>query len=169
MTDPPHPIAAVTHIDPYPYYAQLVASRPVYRDETLGFWVASSAEAVTAVLTSDVCRVRPPTEPVPRALLGSPAGDVFGNLVRMNDGPKHGSLKPAVSKMVEGIAGPAAVEQSRAWARVLAGDLQPTDFSFHLPVYVVASLLGAPRATLQQTARWTGDFAACISPVSTPE
>lgn len=74
MTPPRHPIAAVTHADPYPYYAQLVARAPVYRDEALDRWVASSADAVTAVLSSDLCRVRPPTEPVPRALLGSRAG-----------------------------------------------------------------------------------------------
>ena len=86
--DPPQdPIAAVTHPDPYPYYADLAAHRPLYRDDALRLWVASSAAAVTAVLASDLCRVRPPAEPVPRALLGSPAGELFGHFVRMNDGP----------------------------------------------------------------------------------
>jgi hypothetical protein len=36
MPFPPDPIAAVIHPDPYPYYAQIVASKPLYRDETLG-------------------------------------------------------------------------------------------------------------------------------------
>ena len=49
---PSDPIAAVTHHDPYPYYAELVASRPVHRDETLGLWVAGSAAAVADVLLS---------------------------------------------------------------------------------------------------------------------
>jgi hypothetical protein len=41
---PPHnPIAAVTHPDPYPYYAALTARTPLYRDETLGLWVAADA------------------------------------------------------------------------------------------------------------------------------
>ena len=52
---PKDPIAAVTHADPYPYYADLVAKTPVYRDEALGIWVASSADAVTGVLTSESC------------------------------------------------------------------------------------------------------------------
>ena len=79
MTMPPiSPIAAVTHADPYPVYADLVAYRPLYFDEALGLWVASSAAAVTAVLTHPLCRVRPLAEPVPNAIVGSPAGDVFG-------------------------------------------------------------------------------------------
>lgn len=61
---PDNPIAAVTHLDPFPYDAALVARRPLYREAVLGLWVASSADAVTAVLTSDHYRVRPPTEPV---------------------------------------------------------------------------------------------------------
>src|SRR5262245_35711036 len=85
-TSPADPMHAVTHPDPYPYYADLVARCPLHRDDALGLWVASSAEAVMAVLTSERCRVRPPAEPVPAALAGSAAGDVFGRLVRMNDG-----------------------------------------------------------------------------------
>src|SRR5687768_4077275 len=100
---PRDPIAAVTHPDPYPYYADLLARTPLYRDELLGLWVAASAEAVTAVLTSDCCRVRPPSEPVPRALLGSPAADIFGALVRMNDGAAHCPRKRAVSATIESI------------------------------------------------------------------
>ncbi len=33
--------------------------------------------------------LRPPTEPVPTVLLGSPAADIFRHLIRMNDGPGH--------------------------------------------------------------------------------
>ena len=48
---PTDPIAAVTHHDPYPYYAHLVSERAFHRDDSLGLWVATSAQAVTAVLT----------------------------------------------------------------------------------------------------------------------
>ena len=113
MQFPRDPLAAVTHPDPYPYYASLVAERPFYRDEALGLWVASSAAAVTAVLTSDLCRVRPPAEPVPRALLGSPAGDIFGHLVRMNDGPGHCPFKQAVSATLDSVDRTQAAEQSK--------------------------------------------------------
>jgi len=173
---PPHdPIAAVTHPDPYPYYGDLVARTPLYHDETLGLWVATSAAAVTAVLTSACCRVRPPTEPVPTALLGSPAGDIFGRLVRMNDGPGHDPLKRAIAATFGGIEATRVADQSRTWVQVLARAITPddpsrvSDFAFQLPVYVVASLLGIPRDHLRQTARWMGDFVHCLASGRSPE
>jgi cytochrome P450 len=176
MEFPRDPLEAVTHPDPYPYYASLVAERPFYRDEALGLWVASSAAAVTAVLTSDLCRVRPPAEPVPRALLGSPAGDIFGHLVRMNDGPGHCPFKQAVSAALGSVDRTRAAEQSNTSARILWDGLEPaaeprrlTEFAFGLPVSVVGSLLGVPGDRLRETTQWTGDFVRCLSPLSTPE
>src|SRR5262245_65832843 len=86
MIFPQDPITAVTHPDPYAYYASLVAHKPLYYDDRLRLWVASSAAAVTAVLTNDLCRTRPSTEPVPEVRLGSSAADIFRRLVRMNSG-----------------------------------------------------------------------------------
>src|SRR3954451_15264079 len=123
MDDPSDPIAAVTHRDPYPYYARLAAERPISHDASLGLWVAASAEAVTAVLASDLCRVRPPAEPVPRALVGSPAGEIFRHLVRMNDGPLHDSCREAVSAMLGKIGEAQAATASRHWAGFLADEL----------------------------------------------
>ena len=176
MELPRDPVAAVTHPDPYPYYASLVAERPVYREEALGLWVASSAAAVTAVLSSDLCRVRPLAEPVPRALLGSPAGDIFRHLVRMNDGPGHCPFKQAVSATLDSVDRIQAAEQSKISARILSGELEPaadprrlTEFAFRLPVHVVAGLLGVPPDRLRETAQWTDDFVRCLSPLSTLE
>src|SRR5215470_16292467 len=96
MQYPLDPIAAASHPDPYPYYAELTARRPFHRNEALGLWVAADAETVTAVLASEACRVRPPTEPVPRAIKGSAAGNLFGRLVRMNDGDGQHRMKAAI-------------------------------------------------------------------------
>jgi cytochrome P450 len=171
---PPDPIAAVTYADPYPYYADLVAQRPLYWDETPGMWVASSAAAVSAVLTSPLCRVRPPAEPVPSALLGSPAGDLFGRLVRMNDGSYHHSTKQAVLATMQSIVTTRAIEEGRKWARFLLAEQREREaaahglqeFAFHLPVYTIASLLGVPQGRLPDTAVWIGDFARCLAPAS---
>src|SRR5947209_16486695 len=172
---PPDPIAAVTFPDPYPFYAELVARRPLYRDDALGFWVAASAEAVTAVLASDLCRVRPPAEPVPRALLGTPAGEIFRHLVRMNDGPLHGPCKQAVAARLAAIGEAQAAAASHHWARCLAAELRPADdpgnlagFHFRLPVYTVASLLGVPPDRLRPVAEWIGDLAPALAPARTP-
>lgn len=170
------PIAAVTHPDPYPYYAGLVAEAPLHRDERLGLWVASGAAQVTAVLTSERCRVRPPAEPVPAALVGSLAGDVFARLVRMNDGPPHEMVKPALATALHALAAGGMVDRARVAARRLAGELEPAaaptrlrDFALHLPVYVVAGLFGLRDEDLPGTAGWTGDFAAGLAPGASAE
>ncbi|MGI8687592.1 MAG: cytochrome P450 [Thermomicrobiales bacterium] len=173
---PTDPIAAVTHPDPYPYYADLVARKPLYHDVALKLWVASSADAVTAVLTSDLCRVRPPTEPVPAALQGTPSGEIFRHMVRFNDGAGHCPFKSAVSAALGEIAVTRATERSDIWARLLADEIAPTRdpgrlsrFAFHLPIYVAASLLGVPDDLLPHAALWAAAFARCLAPGSGPE
>jgi cytochrome P450 len=169
---PQDPIAAVTHPDPYAYYADLVARKPLYYDDKLRFWVASSAGAVADVLTNHLCRVRPATEPVPKSLLGSPAAEIFRHLVRMNDGERHCPFKQAVSASLASIDAVQVAQQSDKWARFLLGDSESKRlprFVFHLPVYVVGSLLGVPNHKLHQTALWMSDFARCLSPSSTRE
>lgn len=166
--DPIDPIAAVTHPNPYPFYADLVARRPLYRDEALQMWVASSAAAVSAVLTSDLCRVRPPAEPVPKALLGSPAAEIFRHLVRMNDGAGHCPFKQAVSGALGSVDPARATAESRRWAeRLESGRL--ADFAFELPVAVVASLLGVPEEALPETVLWMRSLVPSFVPGCDPE
>jgi len=167
MIFPQDPLAAVTHPDPYAYYANLVTHKPLHHDNALGVWVAASARAVTAVLTSDLCRVRPATEPVPRALLGSPAAGIFQHLVRMNDGEGHCLFKQAVSAVLESLDAARAAEQSSKWAQLLSNEIE--NFAFHLPVYAMGSLVGVPRNMLHQTALWMSDFARCLAPASSPD
>jgi cytochrome P450 len=174
MPFPVDPIAAVIHPDPYPYYADLVANKPLYRDEALGVWVASSAAVVRAVLTSDLCRVRPLQEPIPKALLGSPAAAIFGHLVRWNDGEQHEPCKQAVQASLQSIEEHSIAELGRRWARFLLGESQPEtaarlgDFAFHLPVYVIARLLGVPQEELRQTAVWVSEYVRGLAPASNP-
>jgi cytochrome P450 len=173
---PRDPIAAVTHRDPYPYYARLVAEAPLYRDEALGMWVASGAEAVDAVLTSRLCRVRPLTEPVPKTLIGSPAGEIFRHLVRMNDGERHCPFKQAVAATLGAIDPATVAAVSARWAAGLAFAVAPdsdpnhlTDFAFALPAYVIASLLGAPDDAVPDVARLVGELGRGFAPSGTPD
>ncbi len=126
------------HPDPYAYYTSLVIHKPLYYDKGLGLWVASSAKAVTAVLTNDLCRVRPATEQVPKALLGSPAADLFRHLVRMNDGERHYAFKQAVSATLASSNAIQAAQHSVGWARFLIDESGPKSlpsqlsrFAFH--------------------------------------
>jgi cytochrome P450 len=176
METPRDPVSAATHPDPYPYYRELVARRPLHRDEALGLWVAASAAMVTAVLTGERGRVRPPGEPVPPALVGTAVGEIFGQLVRMNDGPAHASLKPAIAHALARFDGHRVADEARRWAEQLARELRPdadlarvADFAFRLPVYVVASLLGVPGDLLPRTAASVDDFVRALAPGATAD
>lgn len=155
IAHPENVLAAVTHFDPYPFYAALVTDKPLDYDSTLKLWVAASSEAVTAVLTHEACHVRPASEPVPKALIGSTAGRIFRALVRMNDGQNHCPLKRAVTTTLNGLNVESAFKNSRHWAAHLL-DAHRQDFAFQLPSYVVANLLGVPAADLADVSRWIG-------------
>jgi cytochrome P450 len=162
---PSDPIAAVTHADPFPYYAMLRSGPPLAYDSRLRLWVASRADVVVQALVHPALRVRPPAEPVSAAIAGTPAGELFSRLVRMNDGPLHTTHKPLLQQALAGLD-PAA---GRGAALHVAG-LLPTDalddWCFALPVCSVARLLGFDDDALPQLAQWMRDFVACLSPLS---
>lgn len=167
-------VAAATHADPYPFYAGLVRERPLYRDDDLGMWVASGTDAVEAVLTSPLCRVRPVGEPVPAALVGTTAGAIFGRLVRMSDGQEHVSLKRAVAAALSGVDADRATTVASAWAATLwdrsegaEPSVRVTALMLDLSPHVVGDLLGIPREHLADVSTWMGAFVRCLTPAST--
>ncbi|AFQ49913.1 cytochrome P450 [Burkholderia cepacia] len=169
--NPTDPIAAVTHRDPYPYYATLVDGPPLAFDATLGLWVTSRAASVTAVLGHPACRVRPLDAPVPPALRGTTAGALFGELVRMNDG----ALRHDVPKQALRAAfAPIDADALRERAAQLAGRRlrAPYDaaalnaWCLTVPVCAVADLLGFDDAQLDPIAGLVVDFVAALSPLS---
>ncbi|MDR6456830.1 cytochrome P450 [Variovorax paradoxus] len=166
---PADPVAAVTHADPYPFYAELRAGPPLAWNETLRLWVTSRAEVVESLLLAHgALRVRPAAEPVPRAIVGSAAGEVFGHLVRMNDGTAHQAHRPVLQRALAGLD----LGAVRAAAlRVAHGvPVQPlSDALFSMPVRAVAHLLGFGDEALPRVDRWMRDFVACLSPLSTAE
>jgi 2-methylisocitrate lyase-like PEP mutase family enzyme len=170
---PTDPIAAVTHADPYPYYARLAATRPFYRDADLGLWVAASAAAVEAVLASEICRVRPAAEPVPKAIVGTPAGAIFSRLVRFNDGDGHCPFKHAISATLSLLDPARIAAAARERAAALIADLQPqrdlgalNRFALTLPVQVMAGLLGLEPAHCIDVPEWIRSLAGAFSPLA---
>ncbi|MBZ5795380.1 cytochrome P450 [Burkholderia contaminans] len=169
--NPTDPIAAVTHRDPYPYYAALVDGPPLAFDATLGLWVASRAVAVTAVLGHPACRVRPLDAPVPPALRGTTAGALFGELVRMNDGAlRHDVPKQALRTAFAPIDTGALRERAAQLAarRLPApGDAGALNtWCMAVPVCAVADLLGFDETQLDAIAAQVVDFVAALSPLS---
>lgn len=171
--EPRDPLQAVTHGDPYPFYARLRAGAPVAHDPALGLWVAARADVLDEAFAHLGLRVRPASEPVPQAIAGQPAGALFGQLVRMNDGARHQPGK----RLIEGTLAALPAAHVAATARRIAGGLlpQPGDTEAlnrwirEVPVRSVASLLGFGDAQLPEIAAATGAFVACLSPLATPD
>lgn len=166
MQMPTDPIAAVTHPDPYSYYASLP---PFDRSDPLGLWVAASAEAVTAVLTHPQARVRPPAEPVPRAVFGTPAERIFRGLARTTDGETHERARSASSAIVEAFDARRAEATAERLASRLASSVDVMTLAFTLPAQVIGSLLGVADALLPALAERVGALVRCIFPGGTPE
>lgn len=159
------PITAATHPDPYPYYASLRAQGGLTFDPRLKLWIASSAEAVCAVLRHADCHVRPAHEPVPKAIANGPAGRVFGRLMRMNEGERQHCPRSAIAPGLQDI-GPQQVETLVRAGVITDGgaDLHPRQFIG--PASVVAALLGFSPAQSRLVSELTEDFVACLSPLS---
>jgi len=166
---PADPLAAVTHPDPYPYYATLARQPAPVFDARLNLWIVAHADTVAAVLAHPDCRVRPVHEPVPAAIAG-PAGDVFGALMRMKDGERHAVPRAALLPRI--AAWSAAETASRVAAGMLTAKLDAaalTAYVFGVPVRTVASLLGCSDAQLPEIAGLVGRFVAGIAPQAAPD
>ena len=164
---PKNPIAAATHANPYPYYRQLLEQEPLYFDRDLNLWVASSAKVITAILEHPDCRVRPISEPIPKTLLGSSAADIFGHLVRMNDGTLHCPLKKSVNATFDGLAPSTMTRVAQFWvAKLFQTEAQ---LMLEYPAFVVGDLLGLPHDSLEKMAILIADFVRCIAPNCPPE
>lgn len=177
---PADPLEAVTAPDPYPYYRALAARQPFGFDERLGLWVAAGPAEVAAVLAHPDCRVRPPAQPVPTALAGTAAGELFGRLIRMNDGAAHAPLKAILLRLMGGIDAATAKARAGGLAGVL--DLVPgtallngatiNRWLFTLPVVTVADLLGLlvrAGADAMAVATRVSAYAAAQSPLATAD
>ena len=127
--DPLDPIKAASHPNPYPYYATLRRREPQFEhDLALKLWVASKAGAVLEILHNPALVVRPPEQPVPKAIDHLAAGTIFGQLIRMNEGKYHHiartalevALQSADRTTVSGIAQRRAREAAAVHAPVFS-------------------------------------------------
>lgn len=157
-------VQAATHPDPYPWYQSLREAQPLAVDATLKLWVAADARTVQQALAHPQLRVRPPAEPVPQALLGSPAGEVFARLVRMNDGEFHARHRPEVSAQAQRMRLEAAAAAGQEAAQALVGRCDPNELLSAVPVRAMGLLLGIARQDLWDTTQWVLHFVAGITP-----
>jgi cytochrome P450 len=136
-------------------------------------WVAARADTVAEIFANPACRVRPMNEPVPGAISGLAAGEVFGHLVRMTDGTPHDRPKLALERALAMLPSAEIAARARHVARQTlpgAGDAAAlSTWMFETPVTVVADLLGFAASERPIVVSWTREFVACLSPMSTPK
>ncbi len=160
---PADALAAVTHPDPFPYYRLLREQRPLYFDAGLKLWVASSHAVVEEAFHHTALRVRPVAEPVPTALAGTMAGEVFAQLVRMTDGDFHAAHKPGVTQGAQRWSLADVARASEETLKHVSGGGANALLSL-LPLQTMARLLGVPQAALEATCRWAEQFTQGIAP-----
>ena len=171
---PADPIAAATHPDPYPYYAQLVRERPLHRDAARGLWVAADAETVEVLLSHPACRVRPADEPVPPPLRDTPLEALFVRLIRMTDGggreaPRTAAVQAFTRLGAELLQAEAATAAAQLAPEAPASGDALSALLFALPLQVTAALLGIAPAQRARVVDGTQRLTAALSPLATAQ
>jgi cytochrome P450 len=137
-------------LNPYPMYAMMRASQPVFYVEPLGIWTVYRYDDVKSVL-SDYGRFSSQIMGVERSLITS-------------DPPRHTKLRGLINKAFT----PAKVAAMEPRIRELTAELldQATaagtgtldvvrDLAYPLPVIVIAELLGIPAAERDRFKHWS--------------
>ncbi|AMC36601.1 cytochrome P450 [Janthinobacterium sp. B9-8] len=158
-----HPLAAAAHAHPYVYYAVLRDEAPIFFDTEHKIWVVSRADLIMELMQSPHCVVCPPNEPVPAAIVGMPAAEVFARLIRMNEGQAHLHLKQAIQRNLALVDTACLPQLVKKW-RSSECDLYA--LCHFVPVAVLADLLGFTPDTQPEIMGWIADFVACLSPLS---
>ncbi|MET3139444.1 cytochrome P450 [Undibacterium sp. GrIS 1.2] len=155
--------------NPYPFYAELRARASFFHDES-GLVVATDSRAARAILAEPAAAVRPLTEPVPKTIAGSTAGDVFGRLIRMTEGSSRDNMKRA---MMEALATttPALFREQAYRCSIKAidaaeGRCDPMALAFSIPTEVMAQQLGFNPDQCTRIREQVALFTGCINPLS---
>ena len=116
-------------------------------------WVVSKNDEVAAVLNHPHLHVRPPDEPVPALMHGTALGEIYGRLVRMNEGKRHDALRRRALGIVAGWD----LQRVSKIARQVASVMPVKDIG----AYVVAVMIGLSRPA--EALPYIRDFAAAIA------
>jgi cytochrome P450 len=158
--------------DPYPVLAALRETGPVLWHEPMGVWLATTHESVSSVLR-DRSFGRLWHDWQPEAEM-EPFNALHRNQMMENEPPAHTRLR----RLVAGAFGRGHVERMRPRVEELADTmLDELDSSFDMlgayaepmPVYVIADLLGVPRADHASLRDWSQAIVRMYEPNVTRE
>jgi len=161
--------------DPYALYAQLRRKAPVCYSSVLDAWVVSRYDDVVAVLkapesfsSAGVLKVK--AEPPPEVSAVLSKGIPYVRTLIDNDPPDHTRFRNLVNKVFIPQQVHAMQSHVLATADALIDDFAHAGgadlmehFAFPLPMYVIAGILGLPRADVRDLKRWCDDWMALQS------
>ena len=171
---PTDPIAAVTHPDPYAHYAALRAEAGLHWFPDRKLWALVSAPGVTTAFNMPAAKVRPPSEPIPPFLQGSPAGQLFGRLARMSDGTAHDAqrgrtmllMRKLTGEFVAGGAAQVIEAVAGAWRQRRDGP-SLNELVRTLPVMSILAALGVAPHAREPMLACIDTWVAGLSPLAT--
>lgn len=130
-----------------------------------GTWTLRSATLIGAALADPRMRIRPLDEPVPNALSGTRAGDIFGNLARMTDGEAHSVRRSFVETIIESFDLEVVAGNARTAAlRLLDESADLNGWIINVSPYTLGMILGVDQVELPNLALSAAAFARAISP-----
>ncbi|HTW85815.1 MAG TPA: cytochrome P450 [Candidatus Sulfotelmatobacter sp.] len=136
-------------------------------------WVANGAASVREALADPLLRVRPIDEPIPLAIAGTPAGDLFARLCRQNDGPRHDALRAILMTALRNGEGTALDHAARRRTGRLIAASPARDGALldrlarEVPSTALAALLDLPEA--ETMADDVGALVAGFAPAPTDD
>ncbi|MBY0573366.1 MAG: cytochrome P450 [Undibacterium sp.] len=163
------PLSLPNAKNPYPYYAMLRQAEELIYDQQHQLWVVSRAQLVQEILEDERFVVRPTAQTIPANILGSSAGEVFADLMRMNEGERHAIPKQVFTTSFRQINFSEIHQHLISLSMTLDAKTDLNEWIMSLAVKSVAKLCGFAEAELVQVYQWTADFVACLSALSTPE
>ena len=163
--------------DPFPHYARMRASEPVFQEPRYGAYVLTRFADVHAALKDPATfKSGAGPAPMPGTAMGAAAGGGGTPALPASDPPLHDQLRALVNRAFT----PRRVAQSaprvEALARELVAalpagaefDLVPA-LSIPLPVVVIAEMLGVPPERQDDFRRWSDAFVGLLENPPTPE
>ncbi|MDS0256897.1 cytochrome P450 [Thermoplasmatales archaeon AK] len=141
--------------NPYPYYAHMRRTNPVYFDPSYGLCNVFRYGDVKRVLSEFT------TFSSQFGKAFNPSGGPFSESLINQDPPRHTKLRNIVSKWFT----PKSIAQMEPWIRGTCEDLLRSvkgdrwdlvrAFSYPLPVMVIAKMLGVPSADFEKFKAWS--------------
>ena len=134
-------------------------------DKLTNTWTIRSPDDVESALNKPELRVRPSPEPIPLALVGSRAGEIFGNLARMTDGASHEVRRSVVDSIIGALNLEVIADNARSVSlslRESAVDLH--DWVVNVSPYALGKTFGVAEQDLPVLARNVARFSRAISP-----